>query len=78
MQSPMAVDRDAPSLNDYYTTMTESEIRKQVWLTQTDATFELVYLVKKSGIHALTQAAPDLDYSNREWQIEIKGTYYPV
>ena len=78
MQSPMAVDRDTPSLNDYYTTMTENEIRKQVWMTQTDATYELVYQVKKTGVHALTQAAPELDYSNREWQMSIKGTYYTV
>ena len=74
----MAVDRDTPTLSDYYTTTTESEIRKQVWLTQTDATYELVYQVKKTGIHALTQAAPELYYSNREWQMSIKGTYYTV
>jgi len=78
MESPMAVDRDVPSLNDYYTTMTESKIRKQVWLTQTDATHELVYQVKKTGIHTLTQAAPELDYSNREWQMNIRGTYHIV
>ena len=78
MQSPMAVDRDTPTLSDYYTTMTESEIRKQVWLTQTDATYELVYQVKKTGIHTLTRAAHELDYSNREWQMIIRGTYHIV
>ena len=77
MQSPMAVDR-VDSLSDYYTTMRDDEIEKQVWLTQTDATFQDLYKGSKIGIHSLAQAAPELDESNREWQIEIKGVFHAV
>ena len=73
----MAVDR-LDSLSDHYTTMTADEIKKQVWITQTDATYEDLYKTKKIGVHSLTRAAPELDESNREWQIEIQGQYHTV
>ena len=73
----MEVDRH-DSLSDHYTTMTADEIKKQVWITQTDATYEDLYKTKKVGVHSLTRAAPELDESNREWQIEIQGQYHTV
>jgi hypothetical protein len=66
------------SLSDHYTTMSADEIKRQVWITQTDATYEDLYQTKKIGVHSLTQAAPELDESNREWQIEIQGQYITV
>ena len=77
MQSPMAVDR-LDSLSGHYTTMTADEIKKQVCITQTDATYEDLYQTNKIGVHSLTQAAQELDESKREWQIEIQGQYIMV
>ena len=35
-------------------------------------------MTKKIGVHSLTRAAPELDESNREWQIEIQRQYHTV
>ena len=73
----MQVDRP-DSLSDYYTTMSADEIKKYVWITQTDATYDDLYKVKKVGLHSLTRAAPELDEPHREWQIEIQGAYHTM
>ena len=68
------MDRDTPqSLIEYYTSMTAEQLAKQYWVTQSSVDPEDLE-VTKTGVHLLAQAAPELDQSNREWIMDIKGT----
>ena len=72
MQSPMEVDRVA--LADAYSMMTEADLKTMPWIQQSGATYEDLYVKPaKRGVHALTQAQPELSDANREWHLPIKG-----
>lgn len=71
MQSPMEVDRVA--LADTYSMMTEADLRTMPWVQQFSGTYDDLYKKPaKRGVHALTQAQPDLSDANREWHLQIK------
>ena len=66
------MELDHVALADYYNALAADELKQAPWIQQSGATYEDLYGNIKKGLHALTQAQPELNQANREWQIQIE------